>query len=607
MRVGGYGYPTKFFVHHPAAPSGSVVENQRFSWRFFPRSTARYPRPLLISRLKPLETYRIFVLGESAAQGDPEPAFNFGRVLQVLLSERYPGTRFEVINTAFTAINSHAIRAIARECAALQSDLWLVYMGNNEVVGPFGAGSPFGGHGLPLPVIRASLALKSARLGQLLDDLAERLLRTGASKEGWGGMTMMLEHQVRENDPRMKRIYAGFQSNLEDILNAARSSGAKVVASTMVANLKDCPPLASLHRPDLTDFERSQWVKVYQAGIAAEEKGDFATAIARFEEAARIDDTSAELHFRWGLACLKAGKQNDARTHLERARDLDALRFRADSRLNGIIREVIAGRGAKEIRLLDAEAEFSRRSRDGIIGEEWLYEHVHFKFEGNYLLARLFADQVVSQLPNNILNCAGRKDSWISAADCAERLAVNDYSLYWAAEHIRQRLVQPPFTAQLGHAERLRRLQDELAKMRPRTKMTGLNKSATICRDALSRTEDDYVLHDLMGFLLANAGDFDGAITQWRRVNELVPHYAAAYCEAGKILDSRNRTEEAAAQFSKAVEVNPACAEAHVGLGMSFAREGRKREAAKHLREGLRLNPANSAAKSQLERIEAGP
>ena len=46
---------------------------------------------------------------------------------------------FEVVNTAVTAINSHVVREIASDLEEIESDLWIVYMGNNEVYGPFGA------------------------------------------------------------------------------------------------------------------------------------------------------------------------------------------------------------------------------------------------------------------------------------------------------------------------------------------------------------------------------------------------------------------------------------------------------------------------------------
>jgi len=38
-----------------------------------------------------------------------------------------------------TAVNSHALRLMAQEAVDYQGDLWIVYAGNNEMVGPFGA------------------------------------------------------------------------------------------------------------------------------------------------------------------------------------------------------------------------------------------------------------------------------------------------------------------------------------------------------------------------------------------------------------------------------------------------------------------------------------
>ncbi|MCX8107998.1 MAG: hypothetical protein N3G20_04265, partial [Verrucomicrobiae bacterium] len=119
LRLIGYGYPTRFFLHHNAVGRSNVVENQWFAKRFMPPTLARRPEPMVVPVTKPPNTCRIFVFGESAAIGDPAPAFGFSRILEVLLRERYPSTRFEVINVAFTAINSHVLREIARDCRAL--------------------------------------------------------------------------------------------------------------------------------------------------------------------------------------------------------------------------------------------------------------------------------------------------------------------------------------------------------------------------------------------------------------------------------------------------------------------------------------------------------
>src|SRR5437773_12500756 len=110
LRLFDYGYSPHFFL--PATIHGEhvFIENQKFSRRYFPPALARTPQPVLFAAKKPPNTCRIFVFGESAAMGDPEPAFGLPRLQEVLLQEHYPGTRLEVINVAVTAINSHLIR-----------------------------------------------------------------------------------------------------------------------------------------------------------------------------------------------------------------------------------------------------------------------------------------------------------------------------------------------------------------------------------------------------------------------------------------------------------------------------------------------------------------
>jgi hypothetical protein len=48
-----------------------------------------------------------------------------------------------VVNAAVTAINSHVVRPIVHDLTRREADLFIVYTGNNEVVGPFGAGTVF--------------------------------------------------------------------------------------------------------------------------------------------------------------------------------------------------------------------------------------------------------------------------------------------------------------------------------------------------------------------------------------------------------------------------------------------------------------------------------
>src|SRR5438270_12721508 len=109
---------------------------------------------------KPPGTRRIFIFGESAALGTPASEYGFGRMLAAMLKARFPDQKFEVVNTSMVAINSHVIARIAKECAKKDGDLWIIYMGNNEVIGPYGAHGVIGGKTPRLWWVDMSLAAR---------------------------------------------------------------------------------------------------------------------------------------------------------------------------------------------------------------------------------------------------------------------------------------------------------------------------------------------------------------------------------------------------------------------------------------------------------------
>jgi hypothetical protein len=93
-----------------------VIENERFVWQFLSSKSHLKPHPFRFDATKKPDAIRIFILGESAALGTPEPAFGFGRALERILKHRYPERSIEMINLAMRGINSHMIHVIAREC-----------------------------------------------------------------------------------------------------------------------------------------------------------------------------------------------------------------------------------------------------------------------------------------------------------------------------------------------------------------------------------------------------------------------------------------------------------------------------------------------------------
>jgi hypothetical protein len=464
LRIAGYGYRTSFFVKTRIKDQSVFVDNQEFGRRFFPVTMARSPSPLVLAAKKPTNTYRIFMLGESAALGDPEPAFGAGRYLEVLLGERYPGTRFEVVSAAVTAINSHALLPIARECAARQGDLWVIYMGHNEVVGPFGAGTVLGPRTPPLFVIRWTLTLKRLRVGQLLDSLLGRFVRGSSSPKSWQGMQMFLEAQTRPDDPSRKRTPRYFQQNLAEILEVARDSGIKVVLSTVASNLKDCPPFASLHSADLSESQRSSWEGRFKEGVELERSTNWTAALETYRQATMIDAQFAELQYRMGRCHLALTNESEARHCFELARDFDGLSFRADATINASIRGLADRSKSNEILLVDAATALAKASPDGISGSELFFEHVHLNPRGNYLLARAFAEKATALLPAAITN--RDQGAWLSAEACDAQLCISPWDRHRLDQNILQRERQAPFTLQLDHANRVRLLSIKLAEHR---------------------------------------------------------------------------------------------------------------------------------------------
>ena len=486
LRIFGVGYSTDVTVPCTVQGNAASCYNLFFAAPFFPPGMIKTPQVYAIPAAKPAGTYRIVVLGESAAMGDPDPAYGFSRYLEVMLGERYPSMKFEVVNTGSVAINSHVTLPIARGLAKLNPDLFIIYSGNNEVVGPYGPGTALTSAGMSLPVIRGSIFYHSTRIGQLLTEV-------GTPKREWGGMAMFLEKQVPASSPLMKHAYANFEQNLRDTVGVARNAGARVIVSSVATNLKDCPPFASMHRDGLTQDELRSWTALMQQGSEQENAAAHGDALKLYVAAENIDGQYAELEFRIAR-CLRAlGNHDAAREHFIRARDLDTLRFRADSRINDINRAVAASAAGAE--LVDADALFAKESLNGITGSDLVYEHVHLTPHGNYLLARAMFLQISSEVPFG--GQAVKAEDALSEAECERRLAFTAHDRSRVAAEMLRRLQEAPFTNQLNHSDQVLRL-----AMLAEGPDENPNDTAAQYQWAIARSPGDRILHHKFGLFL---------------------------------------------------------------------------------------------------------
>ena len=593
LRIFGYGFATTATVPCQIQGKSAYCDNDQFSRLFFPHRLARPFTPFAFAAKKSAHTYRIFVLGASAAQGIPEEAFCFGRMLQVLARDAFPEINFEVITAAITAINSHAVLPILQDCVRHEPDLFVIYLGHNEVVGPYGPGTIFSPL-TNLKMIRAGIAIKSTCIGQLLMNLAASSASTGGPRV-WEGMAMFLEKQVRADDSSLAKVYGHFAQNLTDMCQVARANGSKVILSTVGTNEKDHSPFASQHRSGLTTLQRQRWDTKYEQGIDQQQAGQFDQAAVTFLAAAEIDDTYAELHFLLGRCYWSTGQYEQAKTSFARARDLDTLRFRADSRINAAIRTVAERQKSKDVYLVDSARTFEQYSPHGICGSELFYEHVHLNFAGNYILAKTIFEQLEKILPAELARLRARDRPVLSAEQCSQHLAYTDWDRYRIAEVLHALITQPPFTNQHDHEKRVRYLEQELTLMKARLNRQGIQQSAQIHLAALARDKNDWQLHwKFADFLTQTMNQSQEADRHYRFVHEALPHYHKPYAALALTSGKMGKLDEAVAYSLTAIRKRPVGtdgAHAHSNLALIYKQKGQLDKAMQHLTEAIQLDP----------------
>ena len=386
-------------------------------------------------------------------------------------------------------------------------------MGNNENgPGPFGAETSYGLHAPSLWVIRTILAIKTTRIGQLLDAFGSRLRNNSSTRKEWGGMEMFANSRLGYDDPARLRAYANFKGNLEDILRAAHKAGVPVILSTVAVNLKDCAPFASIHAAGLNADAETAWNQIYQQGIALETSGSYRGALNLYQRAARIDPHFADLQFRLGTCDLALSNRVQALREFELARDYDALDFRADTRINSAIEEAASRNAGQGVHLLDASTIFAQNCPANIPGLELFYEHVHLNFAGNYLLALNFAEQTKQILPASI--AARDKGSWASAQLCDDRLGETAWDRYRDWQPIRSRVTSPPFTGQFNHDAMLKVYEEKLEEAKSRMNLQTPAQAQQIYQQALASAPNDYFLHGNYERFLETGGCLTQAIAE---------------------------------------------------------------------------------------------
>lgn len=617
---------------YPAVVEGNkvVLSNPYFTWQFFEPQMARMIQPFALPMPKPAGTCRIFVLGSSAAQGDPEPMFGLPRILQTMLADQYPGVNFEVVNAATVAINSHVTLRIARACAELEPDLFVVYMGNNEVTGPFGAGTVFSPLRSSRTLIAAHLAAKRSRLGQALEALKKALVDRGRPPVPWLGMEMFLDQSVPLNDPRLQTTYRNFRNNLSDIFDIACNKNIPVVVGTVAVNLKDCAPFASRHRPQFTEDQRQQVDALSKQAEESERNSKPAEAIEGLRKAIEIDDSYADLHDRIARLYLREKDVENASFHFRRACDLDTLRFRADSTINRIIAETAGSGSRAKVHLVDAAAILENRCVDRLPGLDWFYDHVHLNFSGNVVVAEAMMEQIREMLPDWVRSKASGRPI-LPQSECQKRLCYTGLDRLTIAQSMSNRLLRPPFTSQSDHQRQVdffQAIEKECGRFRSGPDLAQClaqyesviptvgpgdwlhfqyakwlriyandtrrsRQHLQMLLDRYPQWTDGYNQISKLAFL---EGDPVQAESLCWKVIALNPYIADAWLGLGVIRQQQNRIDEAVVFMQKCIAYDPYSVDNHLALGIALMAKSSFADANAEFDRAVELDPTNSKA-----------
>jgi tetratricopeptide (TPR) repeat protein len=353
LRVVGVGDDLRLFTQ--ANDAGYLRINPVVAKRYFSKFGFTTPLNDQFLEKKSKNCYRIFILGESTVMGFPYDAnISFSRILQYRLQDVFPEKRIEMINTGLTAVNSYTLLDFIDEILQQEPDAILIYAGHNEFYGALGVASvESGGNYRWLKMTH--LMLIRFRIYQLMRNFVAwigRLVHPTSLDEAKGTLMqkIMGGNLIEYGSAECNEGIDQFQVNMRRLLLKAESAGVPVIVSELVSNIRDMKPFGSI-----TAGKNPPAIDVYQAAQKAERDADFVKA----------------------------------RDEYYRAKDLDAIKFRAPEDINAVIHEL-----GEEFNLpvVSMKEYFEAYSKHRLIGDNLMAEHLHPNIDGYFIMSQGFLD-----------------------------------------------------------------------------------------------------------------------------------------------------------------------------------------------------------------------
>lgn len=387
---------------------------------------------------KPAGTFRVVVVGESAAKGNPYVRpLSAASLFESMLTDLRPDRKVEVINLGVTAVASYPVLGILREALEIEPDLVVAYLGNNEFFGAYGVASLHSAGRSPT-AIRAIRTVRSLGIAQLMDSFRGSAPNTSRTLME----TMLGQSFIAVEDPLRGAAARNLGTFVGEMIAACAARGVPIVVCTPPANERGLAPLGA---PDLAGVPESE-----RAAVAAELTraegliaSDPAGALTALDAMLARAPKHATAHHRRAQALVALGRLEESAAAFRMALDCDTMPWRPPALSVEAIREAVASHGGI---LCDLETAFRSASPGGAIGWELMDDHVHASLAGQELIARTLVRSLVGA-PAAVAVDEARVLALPPAEVILGRAGANDYERY-AASHAMRLLAGIPFFAQ---------------------------------------------------------------------------------------------------------------------------------------------------------------
>jgi tetratricopeptide (TPR) repeat protein len=358
---------------------------------------------------KPENGFRGFVLGGSTVRGRPyESDSAFAKWVEVELAAGDPQTQYRMVNCGGLSYASYRLTPMVEEVLQYEPDVIVIATGQNEF--------------LEDRTYRDVKERSAARRW-----IEERLysLRTVTTVRRWVDTFRDDDENARPELPdRLKarlddasgyvsyhwdetwrrQVIEHYRLSLKTMVRLCRDAGVPVVLVRLDANLRDCPPFKSEHKPGLSAEQELQWRDLFETATRTE-NSDLKRALELYRAAEKLDDRHARLSFRIARVLDRLEQYDEARRYYIRAKELDICPLRILEEMADDVKKIAE---ETDTPLVDAREMFRAQSPQGIPGNNLFMDHVHPTIGGHQQIAHGIVEALRkrNRLPKTFQPCS---------------------------------------------------------------------------------------------------------------------------------------------------------------------------------------------------------